>query len=545
MTLLNTKGPTPPIDFDGYNTSGSIIPAFSAVRITGAAAHPDDTGVFPTIGLATADDTGLMPCAGITTADIESGATGTVRSFGPLFNLDTSAFTGGDVLYVDGAVAGGLVASNNPPADIQQRAAVVLTADATEGVIFVLLDTMMDGHVSYTNRSPFSLMATGLATAELAFQATGGSTQVQTTPTGARVITLPDDTGTLELVGGHTVTLTGDVTGSGTGSFAATIANDAVTFAKTQNIASGSVLGRFSGGSGDVQEIAVGVNQVVANDAIGGLGAYAVATGMIANDAVTMVKLANIASQTVIGRGDASSGDPSACTLETGIQVTTGEVFKAAGRVLRRTVYTSGSGTHTPGTDCNLMRVTCLGGGGGGGGAGWSSGQTGVGAGGAAGAICEKVAANSGTYAYAVGAAGTGGAAGANNGTDGGDTTFTGTNFALTATRGQFGVGGASTATSSTNLGGSGLAATGGDWNGAGQSGFPGIVINGSVAGSACSGQGGSASPFGRGGISRTAHGAGVVGLGPGAGGGGGHGNTATRAGGDGTAGIIIVEELS
>lgn len=36
--------------------------------------------------------------------------------------------------------------------------------------------------------------------------------------------------------GNQTITLTSDVTGSGTGSFATTIANDAVTFAKFQNI---------------------------------------------------------------------------------------------------------------------------------------------------------------------------------------------------------------------------------------------------------------------------------------------------------------------
>jgi hypothetical protein len=55
--------------------------------------------------------------------------------------------------------------------------------------------------------------------------------------------------------GDQTITLTGDVTGSGTGSFAATIANDAVTFAKMQNIATDTLLGRSSAGSGDVQEI--------------------------------------------------------------------------------------------------------------------------------------------------------------------------------------------------------------------------------------------------------------------------------------------------
>jgi hypothetical protein len=58
--------------------------------------------------------------------------------------------------------------------------------------------------------------------------------------------------------GDQTITLTGDVTGSGTGSFAATIANDAVTFAKVQNIATDRLLGRDTAGSGDTEELTVG-----------------------------------------------------------------------------------------------------------------------------------------------------------------------------------------------------------------------------------------------------------------------------------------------
>lgn len=56
--------------------------------------------------------------------------------------------------------------------------------------------------------------------------------------------------------GDQTITLTNDVTGSGTGSFAATIANDAVTYAKMQNVSTTDrLLGRQSAGAGDVEEI--------------------------------------------------------------------------------------------------------------------------------------------------------------------------------------------------------------------------------------------------------------------------------------------------
>lgn len=56
--------------------------------------------------------------------------------------------------------------------------------------------------------------------------------------------------------GDQTISLTGDVTGSGTGSFAATIANDSVTYAKIQNVsATDKLLGRSTAGAGDVEEI--------------------------------------------------------------------------------------------------------------------------------------------------------------------------------------------------------------------------------------------------------------------------------------------------
>jgi hypothetical protein len=55
----------------------------------------------------------------------------------------------------------------------------------------------------------------------------------------------------------QTITLTGDVTGTGTGSFASTIAAGAVTYTKMQNVsATDRLLGRSSAGAGTIEEIA-------------------------------------------------------------------------------------------------------------------------------------------------------------------------------------------------------------------------------------------------------------------------------------------------
>jgi len=45
------------------------------------------------------------------------------------------------------------------------------------------------------------------------------------------------------------------VTGTGTGSFATTIADEAVTFAKMQHIATNRILGRSTAGTGDVEDL--------------------------------------------------------------------------------------------------------------------------------------------------------------------------------------------------------------------------------------------------------------------------------------------------
>jgi hypothetical protein len=54
------------------------------------------------------------------------------------------------------------------------------------------------------------------------------------------------------------VTLTGDVTGSGTGTVPATVAANAVTFAKMQQIGTDTLLGRDSAGTGNVEQLTVG-----------------------------------------------------------------------------------------------------------------------------------------------------------------------------------------------------------------------------------------------------------------------------------------------
>lgn len=100
------------------------------------------------------------------------------------------------------------------------------------------------------------------------------------TPDGTKFLR---DDGSWQAASGTGITaLTGDVTASGSGSVAATIANDAVTYAKMQNVSAASkLLGRGDSGSGDVQEITLGSGLSMSGTTIsatGGSGTVASAT---------------------------------------------------------------------------------------------------------------------------------------------------------------------------------------------------------------------------------------------------------------------------
>lgn len=81
-------------------------------------------------------------------------------------------------------------------------------------------------------------------------------------------------------IAGSSTTLTGDVTGSGSGSIATTIANDAVTFAKMQNVAANSVPARAAGTSGDLSEVTLAASQLFGRGSSGDLAPISLGSGL-------------------------------------------------------------------------------------------------------------------------------------------------------------------------------------------------------------------------------------------------------------------------
>lgn len=131
----------------------------------------------------------------------------------------------------------------------------------------------------------------------------------------------------------------GDITVS-EGGATWTIDNGAVTLAKMENRASGTLIGRHAGGTGTPQEVSVGNGlefsgsgirrSALAGDVTASAGSN---TTTIANDAVTNAKLANMAVGTIKARISTGTGDPedaSASQIRTLLNVADGATANVA-----------------------------------------------------------------------------------------------------------------------------------------------------------------------------------------------------------------------
>lgn len=242
---------------------------------------------------------------------------------------------------------------------------------------------------------------------------------------------------------------------------------------------------------------------------------------------------------------DPAAGTAGLRTIGTGALTALAGNTTFPGRIRSVTVYTVGGPyTHTPAAGTTALRVRGCGGGAGGGGSDGNGSAGGHAQGGSGAGSCFKFIATAPVLTITVGAKGTGGPGGAAGlaGTAGADTTVTGTGISLTMKGGAFGSG----VVAGTGVLGSVPVAptagtTGGDFNIEGQRGGGGQRFTGT---NVDSGDGGD-SVLGHGGRAGRVTNPGTAATGYGAGGGGGStsGAGADQAGGDGTDGLVIVEE--
>jgi hypothetical protein len=128
----------------------------------------------------------------------------------------------------------------------------------------------------------------------------------------------------------QTSAFTGDVTKSAGGT-ALTIADDAVTDAKLRNSAANSVIGRASSSSGDPADISTSTDGHVLRLSGTTLGFGTVATAGITDDAITFAKLQNIATDRLLGRDTAATGDVEEISLDATLDFTgSGSIQRAA-----------------------------------------------------------------------------------------------------------------------------------------------------------------------------------------------------------------------
>jgi hypothetical protein len=198
-----------------------------------------------------------------------------------------------------------------------------------------------------------------VATATVFYRTTAGAGAPEVQP----LATLKTDLGlTGTNSGDQTITLTGEVTGTGTGSFATTITADSVTNVKLDNMATQTIKGRTTAGTGDPEDLTPAQTRTILNVADGATanasdaalrdrsthtgtqlaatisdfaatvaanaavvlntakvtnathtGEVTGATALtITNGVVTLAKLADLATNTIIGRATAGTGVPEA-----------------------------------------------------------------------------------------------------------------------------------------------------------------------------------------------------------------------------------------
>ena len=191
-----------------------------------------------------------------------------------------------------------------------------------------------------------------MATASLIYRKTAGTGA----PEVNTLATLKTDLGlTGTNSGDQTITLTGNVTGSGTGSFAATIAAGAVTLARMADMATASLIYRKTAGSGapEVNTLSTlktdlgltGTNSgdqtitLTGNVTGSGTGSFA---ATIAAGAVTLAKMADMATASLIYRKTAGTGAPEVNTLAT-LKTDLGTMPPTTHNIITAHTYTGGA----------------------------------------------------------------------------------------------------------------------------------------------------------------------------------------------------------
>lgn len=118
-----------------FNNTGSTISNGDVVYISGF----DSNSGHPQAALAKADSFSTSNVAGVATEDIADGGSGIITTAGYVRNVDTSAFTAGETLWLSDSTAGGLSTTEPSSPNFSIRVGQVGRSDASSGQLLVSL----------------------------------------------------------------------------------------------------------------------------------------------------------------------------------------------------------------------------------------------------------------------------------------------------------------------------------------------------------------------------------------------------------------------
>lgn len=118
-----------------HNATGGVLTHGDVVRFNNTV---DPTTGLPRVDLALADDFDTSRVVGVVTSDIANNGTGYVTALGVVHDVDTSAFTAGQLLYLSDTVPGGLTPT--PPAIVTIVCAAIKIG-VTDGTLYVKPDS--------------------------------------------------------------------------------------------------------------------------------------------------------------------------------------------------------------------------------------------------------------------------------------------------------------------------------------------------------------------------------------------------------------------
>jgi hypothetical protein len=256
-------------------------------------------------------------------------------------NLKATAKTYFDSLYV----AGNTAITGATKTKITYDSKGLVTAGADAGIADITgLQTALDGKVDENaaivgaTKTKITYDAKGLVTAGAdATTADIADSTNRRYVTDAQLTVIGNTSGTN--TGDQTIALTGDVTGSGTGSFAATIDKTAITGKTTVTAATGDlVLIADASDSNNLKKVTVDTIAALASGGSisdGDKGDITVSSSgtvwTVDNDAISYAKLQNVsATSRLLGRASTGAGDVEEITIGSGLSLS-GTTLSATG----------------------------------------------------------------------------------------------------------------------------------------------------------------------------------------------------------------------